>query len=70
MTLVDANVLLYAYDSESPRQAPARQWLAAELSSGRPVRLALITLPAFATPAARTRTGCSPRSGAAPASAR
>ena len=47
MTLVDANVLLYAYDSESPHQAPARQWLAAELSSGRPVRLALITLLAF-----------------------
>ena len=39
MTLVDANVRLYAYDSESPHQAPARQWLAAELSSGRPVRL-------------------------------
>ena len=47
MTLVDANVALYAYDSESPHQAPARQWLAAELSSGRPVRLALITLLAF-----------------------
>ena len=53
MTLVDANVLLcanvllYAYDSEGPRQAPARQWLAAELSSVRPVRLALITLLAF-----------------------
>ena len=47
MTLVDANVLLYAYDSESPRQTPARQWLVAELSSGRPVRIALITLLAF-----------------------
>ena len=47
MTLVDANVLLYAYDSESPHHAPARQWLAAEFSSGRPVRLALITLLAF-----------------------
>lgn len=47
MTLVDANLLLYAYDSESPRHAPAQRWLAAELSSGRPVRLALITLLAF-----------------------
>ena len=47
MTLIDANLLLYAYDSESPHHAPARQWLAAELSSGRPVRLALITLLAF-----------------------
>ena len=33
MTLVDANVLLYAYDSESLQQAPAGQSLAAELSS-------------------------------------
>ncbi len=47
MMLVDANVLLYAYDAESPRHASARRWLAAELSSGRPVRLALITLLAF-----------------------
>ena len=47
MTLVDANLLLYAYDSESPHHAPARRWLAAELSSGRPVRLALVTLLAF-----------------------
>ena len=47
MTLVDANLLLYAYDSESSRHAPARRWLAAELSSGRPVRLALVTLLAF-----------------------
>ena len=47
MMLVDANLLLYAYDSESPHHAPARRWLAAELSSGRPVRLALVTLLAF-----------------------
>ena len=47
MTLVDANLLLYAYDAESPHHAPAHQWLAAELSSGRPVRLALLTLLAF-----------------------
>ena len=47
MTLVDANVLLYAYDADSPHHGPARQWLAAELSSGRPVRLALVTLLAF-----------------------
>ena len=47
MTLVDANVLLYAYDADSPRHAPARGWLDAELSSGRPVRFALVTLLAF-----------------------
>lgn len=47
MTLVDANLLLYAYDARSPHHAPARRWLTAELSSGRPVRLALTTLLAF-----------------------
>ena len=47
MTLIDVNVLLYAYDADSPRHAAARQWLTAELSSGRPVRLALVSLLAF-----------------------
>ena len=47
MTLIDANLLLYAYDSASPRHDAARRWLAAEFSSGRPVRLALATLLAF-----------------------
>ena len=45
--LVDANLLLYAYDAGSPDHPAARQWLQAEVSSGRPVRLALVTLLAF-----------------------
>ena len=48
MILVDANLLLYAYDSESPHHEPSRNWLEATLSSGRPVRFALVTLLAFA----------------------
>jgi len=47
VTLVDANLLLYAYDRDSPRHAAAREWLEAELSSGRPVRFAIVTLLAF-----------------------
>ena len=47
MTLVDANLLLYAYDRDSPEHAGAREWLEAELSSGRAVRFALVTLLAF-----------------------
>ena len=47
MTLVDANLLLYASDSESPHHAASRRWLEAEFSSGRPVALALVTLLAF-----------------------
>ena len=41
MVLVDANVLLYAYNQDSPSHAVARAWLESEISSGRPVRLAL-----------------------------
>ena len=47
MILVDANLLLYAYDSASPHHEPSRTWLEAALSSGHPVRFALITLLAF-----------------------
>ena len=47
MTLVDANLLLYAYNQDSPHHAVARAWLESEISSGRPVRLALVSLLAF-----------------------
>ena len=47
MILVDANILLYSYDDQSPSHEPARHWLEAELSSGRSVRFALVTLLAF-----------------------
>lgn len=47
MILVDANVLLYAYDRHSPHHEPSRQWLEAQFSAGLPLRFALITLLAF-----------------------
>ncbi len=47
MILVDANLLLYAYNQDSPGHAVARAWLQSEISSGRPLRLALVTLLAF-----------------------
>ena len=47
MTLVDANLLLYAYDSESPHHEASKRWLTTELSSGRTVSFALVTLLAF-----------------------
>ncbi|HSZ12967.1 MAG TPA: type II toxin-antitoxin system VapC family toxin [Solirubrobacteraceae bacterium] len=37
MKLPDVNLLLYAYDSESPRQAGAREWLEATLSGSETV---------------------------------
>ena len=47
MTLVDANVLLYAYDSSSPRHRAARTWWEERLSGSEPVGLAWATLVAF-----------------------
>ncbi len=55
MILVDANLLLYAYDPASRAHHQARQWLQELLSSGKPVRLAWITLLAF------LRIGTDPR---------
>ena len=47
MIIVDANVLLYGYDSASPNHSLARRWIETEFCSGRPVGLALVTLLAF-----------------------
>jgi uncharacterized protein len=47
MILVDANLLLYAYDAASPNHQAARQWWEDRLSEDRPVRLAWTTLLAF-----------------------
>ena len=38
MILVDANVLLYAYDRHSPHHEPSRQWLEAQFSARLPLR--------------------------------
>jgi toxin-antitoxin system PIN domain toxin len=45
--LVDANLLIYAVDRDSPHHAPARAWFEALLSSTSPVGLAWIVLLAF-----------------------
>lgn len=47
MILLDANVLLYAYDSESPRHDAARRWVEAILSGDELVGFPLVTLVAF-----------------------
>ena len=64
MILVDANLLLYAYDSASPHHDPARSWLERTLCSGRPVRLALVTLLAFVRIASDRRVYSHPLSPA------
>lgn len=47
MIVVDANVLLYAYDETSPRHEAAARWLQEIVDSEEAVGLALTTLLAF-----------------------
>lgn len=47
MIVLDANLLLYAYDSESQQHAKAREWIEQTFSSGSPVGLPWQTITAF-----------------------
>jgi toxin-antitoxin system PIN domain toxin len=47
MILLDANLLLYAYNPRSKDHDKARQWLEDSLSGMQPVRLAWLSLWAF-----------------------
>lgn len=47
MILLDANILLYAYDRESRRHDAARRWVEAVLSGDEAVGFPLVTLIAF-----------------------
>jgi toxin-antitoxin system PIN domain toxin len=47
MILIDANILLYAYDSSSQDHRRARRWLENILSEPQPVRLGWVTILAF-----------------------
>ena len=55
MILVDANLLLHAYDSSSPQHDSARRWLEATFSRTEPVGLAWKAVLAF------VRIGTNPR---------
>lgn len=47
MMLVDANLLLYAYDPRSPRHQEAKSWLEAAFAGDDLVRIAWLTIWAF-----------------------
>ncbi len=47
MTILDANVLLYAYNADAPQQSAAARWLKELLGSGEGIALPWITLWAF-----------------------
>ncbi len=60
MKLIDANILLYAYDTSSKHHSLARAWLESELSGSEPVGFSWMTLMAF------VRIGTNPRAVAHP----
>jgi len=47
LILIDANILLYAEDSLSPRHTPAREWWDARLSGTEPICLCWTVISAF-----------------------
>jgi toxin-antitoxin system PIN domain toxin len=47
MILIDANILLYAYDSSAQNHRPARAWFEQVMSKPEPVGLSWITILAF-----------------------
>jgi predicted nucleic acid-binding protein len=47
MTLVDANVLLYAYHPRAAQHERCRPWVETEFSHGAAVRIAWATIVAF-----------------------
>ncbi len=59
MNLVDANVLLYAVNTDSIHHAKARRWLDSSLSRGDTVGFPLVVILAFLRIA--TRSGIFPR---------
>lgn len=61
MTIVDANVLLYAYNADAPQQRIAAQWLAKLLASGETVGLPRVTVWAFIRISTNSRLWANPR---------
>lgn len=61
MTIVDANLLLYAYNADAPQQRIAAQWLAKLLNSGELVGLPWVTIWAFIRISTNSRIWASPR---------
>jgi len=47
MTIIDANLLLYAYNAEEPRQRMAAQWLAKLIASSETIGMPWVTVWAF-----------------------
>ncbi len=62
MTIIDANVLLYAYNADAPQHKAAAQWLASLLKSAEPIGLPWATVWAFIRISTNSRIWSHPRS--------
>lgn len=65
MKLLDANILLYAYDSDSVHHVACRSWLEAAFNSGEIVALPWQTLLGFVRISTNSRATKRPLDGAA-----
>src|ERR1035441_9000240 len=62
MTIIDANLLLYAYNADAPQQKASAQWLQELLKSGEIIGLPWVTLWAFIRISTNSRIWANPRS--------
>ncbi len=62
MTLLDANLLLYAYNSKAPQQAAVSKWLTELLESNVTIGLPWVTIWAFIRISTNARLWDKPRS--------
>jgi toxin-antitoxin system PIN domain toxin len=62
VTVLDANVLLYAYNADAPQQSAAAQWLTELLASRETIALPWVTVWAFLRISTNSRIWANPRS--------
>ena len=63
MKLLDANILLYAYDNESTQHSACRTWLEAVFNEEETIALPWQTVLAFVRIATNSRAVCRPLTG-------
>jgi hypothetical protein len=63
MTILDANILLYATDAAAPQYRAVSDWLKKSLAGGEVVGLPWITLWAFLRVSTNSRLWANPKSG-------
>ena len=62
MTIIDANLLLYAYNADAPQQKASALWLQKLIKSGEIIGLPWVTMWAFIRISTNSRLWANPRS--------